>query len=626
MSGKLKVTFFASMMVVAFLLSVNSVYPGNAFAAGKTAIVSATSLNVRSGPGTNYRKVGAAVKGAKLQVLDQKGNWYKVKLSNGKSGWVINTYLGILKGTSAGSSSSKPDKGAKEVKIVVVKSNNVNVRSGPATGYGKVSRVNKGQEFAMVKESGGWYQINLGKGKYGWIANWLVSLKTQQTPANSGAGNTGTGSGKSGGSGSDKNGNHQPGNTGNGSGTNITSGTYLIVKGTTVNVRTGAGTGFSVMAKVKAGEQFTIVRQSGDWFMVNLSSNRQGWIAGWLAEIRSVDNPSRGDPNSPNPPNPPKPEPETPGSVPGTPSDQGAPQPTQKLTGIDYQNGANGEELLIIKSEGAIKFSLSSLQNPARLVIDIENCDVNSLSDFTPSGTMVGRVRVAQYSLTPMAVRVVLDLNKTVSHLSSLDESGQVLTVSLSEPSIKGKVIVIDAGHGGYDPGATGITGLEEKEFNLDTALRLRDKLAGLGANVLLTREGDTFISLSERTTVANNAYADVFVSIHANSSDSSARRGTSTYYYAPSSSPGLYAQFTQRQKLAAKVQDSLVGLLGTNDVGILQANFAVLRGTAMPSVLVETAFVSNTDDEALLRDGQFRDKAAQAIADGLVGYFAAGD
>jgi len=480
---------------------------------------------------------------------------------------------------------------AGQTAAVVVKSGYINVRSGPGISYGQVARVNGGEQYPVIKQSGGWFSIDLGNGKNGWLAGWLVSVKTTQTR--------------------DENNNSQPVDT---------PGMYLIVKESVVNIRSGPATGYSIIAKVRAGDKLIVVKKNGEWYMVNLPDNRQGWIAGWLTEVYTVSTPSRGDSD---PPIIPPTEPENPGTTPEPENGSENPQSPQKISGIDFKTGDNGEELLVIKSEGTITYKMFLLSNPSRLVIDIDNSDVNGLKDFTPNGIFVKTVRVAQFSLTPMVVRVVLDLNKPVSRVPLSGDNGKTLTITLSEPSIKGKVIVVDAGHGGYDPGAIGVTGLEEKEFNLDTALRLRDKLAEQGATVILTREDDSFVSLSTRATVANNAYADVFVSIHANSSDKSSMRGTTTYYYAPSSDPALSAQLEQRNRLAKTVQGELVKLAGTSDLGIRQDNFFVLRNTQMPSILVESAFLSNREDEALLKDSQFRDKVAQGIADGLMAYFA---
>ncbi|MFA5881621.1 MAG: N-acetylmuramoyl-L-alanine amidase [Eubacteriales bacterium] len=597
------ILFFTAAL---FLCGVNQINIGYAYGAVKTGMVTGSTVNVRSGPGTGYSKIGSVNKGTTVEVLETKNSWHKIKLSKISSGWVVGTYLAVSDKKSTGGTSPKLGPVPNYSKTVSVIKPNINVRSGPGTNYSKVASINKGQQFGVIKESGGWYNISLGSGKTGWIAGWLVTVKTQNKPVAS----------------SD-------------TGTKTAPGTFLIVKGSIVNVRSGAGTGFSVITKVKAGDRFSVIKNSGEWYLVKLPGNKQGWIIGSYAVVSSADAPSRNDPEPPRPPvvNPKPPAPPSGDPKPPTPPENNPnppspppnnnPQPVQKLTDIELFLEDSSKETLVIRSEGAIKYSIQSLNDPTRLVIDLDSSEVNGLHDFTPDGTLAAEVRVAQYSLTPMVVRVVIDLNKPVSYLPTLSEDNRTLTVSLSEPSIEGKVIVIDAGHGGYDPGAIGITGLEEKGFNLETALLLKDKLDAVGAKVVLTRDADSFLSLTERVAVANKIYADAFVAIHANSSDNNySAKGTATYFYASSSNPGLYAQLQQRKTLAKTVQDRLVSSAGTRDCGVLQANFMVLRETAMPSILVESAFLSNRDDEALLKDTQFRDKVAQGIADGLVEYF----
>ncbi|MBU7006455.1 N-acetylmuramoyl-L-alanine amidase [Phosphitispora fastidiosa] len=483
--------------------------------------------------------------------------------------------------------------------IAAVRSAYLNIRSGPGMGYSPIDRVSKGREFPIIKKSGGWYQVSLDSAKSGWIAGWLINVKA----AGQGTGNVSK---------------------------------YLVVKESVVNIRSGPGTGYDIVSKTRFGEQFPVISQEGQWYQVILSGGSSGWIAGWLAEVHTLDAPSR---DGTDPPNQPSPQPEeddtgqdNPGEDnPGTgeqespgDSETGTGTIAQLLRDIDFVGGTE-EETVVIKSEGEIKYRMFTLKNPERLVIDIDNSDLNDINGLEPAGQFVNKIRAAQFSLTPMAVRVVVDLNRPSAYKAVLDDEGSTLQVTLTEPSIKDKVIVVDAGHGGYDPGAIGITGLQEKGFNLETALILRDKLEALGAEVILTRDEDTFISLTGRAAVANKVYADVFVSIHANASERSTTNGTSTYYYAPSSDSGLYAQYTERRQLADSVQKRLAALLGTRDIGILQGNLSVLRNTKMPSILVESAFLSNAEDERRLKDRQFREKVAQGIAEGLTAYFASG-
>jgi N-acetylmuramoyl-L-alanine amidase len=137
-----------------------------------------------------------------------------------------------------------------------------------------------------------------------------------------------------------------------------------------------------------------------------------------------------------------------------------------------------------------------------------------------------------------------------------------------------------------------------------------------------MTHTGSTPLDLTGRANVANNAQADIFVSIHANASTRHDYGGHSTYFYAPASSPELYAQRRLRNMLAADIQGEMVKAGGRPDLGVLESNFAVLRDTRVPSVLVETAFLSHPEEERLLGSADYRRKLADGISKGIELYF----
>ncbi|MDD4752775.1 MAG: N-acetylmuramoyl-L-alanine amidase, partial [Desulfitobacteriaceae bacterium] len=136
-----------------------------------------------------------------------------------------------------------------------------------------------------------------------------------------------------------------------------------------------------------------------------------------------------------------------------------------------------------------------------------------------------------------------------------------------------------------------------------------------------MTRTGDTNLSLEERALLANEISADVFVSIHANSSPGNTLNGTSTYFYAPFGDE-LGSQREKRQMLAECVQEKLLQYAGRADLGVREERFVVLRSTTVPSILVETAFISHPEEEILLGDDKFQSKVARGIMEGLVQYF----
>jgi N-acetylmuramoyl-L-alanine amidase len=215
--------------------------------------------------------------------------------------------------------------------------------------------------------------------------------------------------------------------------------------------------------------------------------------------------------------------------------------------------------------------------------------------------------------------------------------------------------IVIDAGHGGHDTGTIGPTGLMEKDLCLDVALRLgkiiQQRLPG--AEVVLTRSDDTFIPLEERTNIANQAKADLFISIHANSSRDHAARGIETYYLNlkgsaeamevaarenASSQEGVHElqdlvkriarteKIDESKEFAEEIQDSLSRRVeksgkSIRNRGVRKAPFVVLIGADMPSILTEISFLSNPADEKLLKQPEQRQKMAEGLYQGVVSY-----
>jgi N-acetylmuramoyl-L-alanine amidase len=183
-------------------------------------------------------------------------------------------------------------------------------------------------------------------------------------------------------------------------------------------------------------------------------------------------------------------------------------------------------------------------------------------------------------------------------------------------PPLKGKKICIDAGHGGYDAGALGPGGANEKDVNLDIALKTKAELEKCGAEVLLTRTDDTFVSLQDRTDFANKEKCDIFISAHENSAAKKKRiaHGTETFWHTKGDD--------NDKKLATELQTNIVSAIGLTDRGVKQANFAVLRESEMPAALIETAFISNPEEEKLLTDPVFQQKVAMAVTKGVLGYF----
>jgi N-acetylmuramoyl-L-alanine amidase len=219
--------------------------------------------------------------------------------------------------------------------------------------------------------------------------------------------------------------------------------------------------------------------------------------------------------------------------------------------------------------------------------------------------------------------------------------------------------VVIDAGHGGNDPGASAASKLSEKAITFDIASRLRDILRKNGFDVVVTRTDDRLIALRDRATIANSSNGDIFVSIHVNSLATHRNdHGIETYYLGPTNDPtltrlaadenrtsgysvadlrklldGVYADVRRDEshRLAAAVQQQLfAGLRGVDsgleDWGVKRAPFIVLVATQMPAVLAEVGCLSNDKEAAMLGRPEYRQQIAQALFHGIHAYASAGD
>ncbi|MGB2862557.1 MAG: N-acetylmuramoyl-L-alanine amidase [Sedimentisphaerales bacterium] len=173
--------------------------------------------------------------------------------------------------------------------------------------------------------------------------------------------------------------------------------------------------------------------------------------------------------------------------------------------------------------------------------------------------------------------------------------------------------VVIDAGHGGKDPGATSILGFYEKGINLSVANKVARLLEQRGLRVKMTRTDDYFVELEDRAAIANNLNADLFVSIHSDSFPKSSRRGFTVYIARSASSSS--------RRAASSIARSMSGT-GLNSFGVQTAGYHVLTGTRGPAVLVEMGYLSNRREAALLRSSSFQNRLAQAVADGISDYF----
>ncbi len=273
-----------------------------------------------------------------------------------------------------------------------------------------------------------------------------------------------------------------------------------------------------------------------------------------------------------------------------------------------------GSSLLSITLDKPASYNVMRLTNPHRLVVDIPGAEKGEMPPnlAVNDGTVKG-LRIEHYA---GGTRIVADLTYYISHTVRSAARTNKIEISLLSAGLTGKLIVLDPGHGGSDPGAVAPTSrLEEKAGTLDIALKLKALLEKAGAKVLMTRSTDEYVTLSGRTDLANKAQADLFLSIHHNSHTKLDANGIEV----------LYSSGEERQRLASALQQELVSSLGLRNRGtVARPEIYVTRESKMISALAEIGFISNKTEEALIKDPAFRQKAATALYNGLRKFFSA--
>jgi N-acetylmuramoyl-L-alanine amidase len=290
---------------------------------------------------------------------------------------------------------------------------------------------------------------------------------------------------------------------------------------------------------------------------------------------------------------------------------------------------------VVLDSENIMDYKIFPLSNPSRLVIDVRGERPTEISRLEP---VVSAAPKREVSPEPEEQLVVAKKPKPPK-----------------KPAIsKIRRIVVDPGHGGHDPGAIGPSGIQEKDVVLAIGLKLRELLKEeLGLDVVMTRSTDVFIPLEERTAIANKVGADLFLSVHANAASNRLAAGIETYYLNLAKTDKV-AQLAAKENgttlekvsvlqailfdlmanyklndsahLADEVQKSLHKKVkgkysDVKNLGVKQGPFYVLVGASMPSILVETAFVSNASEESRLKDPAYQDMTANGILEGVRNY-----
>ncbi len=600
--------------------------------------VTGSVVNVRSGPTTDFEVVQQVSAGKIFQVIGRRGEWLEVQLDGDRhgwlAGWLTEKALPPEQSTENDSTGEAVDKAPgvviitgeyvnvrsgpgtdqtiisqvgsfpveKQVEIAVITGSVVNVRTGPGLTYSRITQVEAGQEYPVLKKENDWLQIQLADNSAGWLAGWLAKtvfkaglpLETGEA-VESGSNDTDSGEKDLG----EKEENEENKNRG--------SNNFIVLSGQ-IWVHTGPGTDFPKIKSLAEGERVELLASSTDWYEVQLADGTSGWLRRRLLSSRGDSDRSGADNKQ--------------GYADSKKSKLDIPAEANRVYDITA-SVVRDETLVTIQSTSPLQYNVLRLESPRRIVIDLpgQKLSATVAREISMRNDMVKRIRLGQFEAD--TARVVLDLKGHVKYQIRQDNTKKKILLTISPLNLAGKIVVIDPGHGRStawgepDPGAIGLNGTHERTVVLSIAKKLAAMLERAGADIVLTRQGEANISLPARAEIANNLNADVFVSIHANSSPSRWLKGSATYFHAPSWSD-LSEQHSQRRRLAGLIQDELINAAGTDDLGVREENFSVLRNTRVPSVLVETAFISNPEEEMKLRDPDFQTKVARGIARGI--------
>lgn len=405
--------------------------------------------------------------------------------------------------------------------------------------------------------------------------------------------------------------------------------TNIIVEASTVNVRLGPGLGYDILTQVQGGSMVNVLDEENEWYKVRLDDGRIGWVASWLinntevaasqnlvATINEYSVNLRAENNE---------QAEVIGSA----------EAGEVFTLLYEENGwsqihYNNQTAWVLSELVTITAGTLPNENTTdtteqvatptsqdSVVVLQDNVNVRSgptLQDGVIDVVNAGAVYAFQNNIGDF-VEVLTNNGETGYIANWLVESSVATTTQTRVPAITTTLseatIVIDPGHGGADPGAIGDY-MYEKQATVDTAAIIAQKLESVGANVILTRTGDESISLEERAYLSNSYGADLFISIHYDSTPEGVyATGTTTYYYADSDN-----------YVADLINDELSKNLPLPNNGSRFGNFLVLRENAQPAILLELGYMNNPDDVATFNTSHYQNLVADSILNALTDYF----
>lgn len=448
-----------------------------------------------------------------------------------------------------------------EKQTAVVTAKQVNVRQGPGTSYHIIMKVDQGETYRVVEEKDGWMKVQVKPNQAGWVAKPYIAYVRRQA----------------------------------------------IVAEEGLRARVAPSLSGDVIGRLSQGQLVRVVETRDEWMKV-VTSSLIGWVSssylssyhrkeataktGWVtADSLNV----RAQPSL-------------------TAERVGKVTYGEQVTITDKQenwyqilmnNGKVGwvsSEYISTASKTASSFVTVLYPNVNIRALPSLGSPIQAMAQYGERYRMLGKIgNWYEIEIPKQGIGYI------AGWLVSVGVDGQ------SEAStLKGKTVVIDAGHGGKDSGTISNTGIMEKTLTLRTARLLKEKLQAQGANVVLTRSSDRYVSLSERVQTAYRYRADAFISIHYDSAKDQHAKGATVYYY------DMFSDYL----LALSLERPFSRMMTIPFRGVSFGNYYVLRENELPSVLVELGYLSNPAEASIVAAEHYQQEAANAIVNGLRNYF----
>ncbi|MGI1658805.1 MAG: N-acetylmuramoyl-L-alanine amidase [Desulfitobacterium sp.] len=526
----------------------------------QASIIPSGGLNLRDTPSSSGVRIITIPHGTTLTLLEEKNGWYKTSFES-HTGWVSAEYITLIDQT-APTQQNPPAAPDKKREGTITPSTGLNLRLTPSSTGEKLVTIPKDTTIQILEEQTGWYKTTY-QSHTGWIAAEYVALTSSATEE------TGTAPLKSG----------------------------LITAANGLNLRATPSSSGEKLITVPLDTIIEIIVEENGWYKLTYQSHT-GWVAGEYVDI--VEN-NTSDTN---------------GSSDAVPVENEDPSPDDSIPEISIDLSVNGT-VFILGGSGVISPTTQSIIEGKTQSKHPEN-----LREFP---ALPSKIKTEEEP--PQSGEVPGTTLPPESDDLVYDPSQEVLVdpfAGIPELALAGKTIMIDPGHGGPDVGAVGPSKTYEKDNTLGIALALKDILTQAGAEVLMTREEDCspaakyteLEDLKARVALANSYNTDLFISIHNDAFTNPDTNGTSVYY--SSANP----KRNESLHLAGSIRTAVISTLNSRDRGVKQAAFYVLKNTKMPSILLETAFISNTYEEARLQNPTFRQNVAAGIFRGIYAFY----